>query len=282
MSAVDSLIQSIPIDCTQGQDAGEVTCIYRLERAFFESAAALGFEYARYTCWTQDISNHSNFPYAFSFNFSNFPVEWDGEYERNQYYLSDPLVKMFVGNTGVPLVFGSWREAWQQEEQRAKKMQDDVYLHKLRQLIKGVSAYGIHDGIYMMINTGINRIATSFGRKASSEEQNNIGDLKSVYRQIFSIVSLLSQALSQTNTCHSCKAALRIAGGHPVKLTPKQTRILEVFSKNSAFTNGDVAKALCVSTEAIAFHLKAIRRKLQKPSASGHALSHIAKAHGLI
>ncbi|HSC76223.1 MAG TPA: hypothetical protein VLB90_08310, partial [Pseudomonadales bacterium] len=88
--------------------------------------------------------------------------------------------------------------------------------------------------------------------------------------------------MSLTHNCNKCSKPLRVEGSTTIKLTPKQSGILSTFAENSGATNVDVARIHHVTTEAISFHLKMIRKKFNRPNASGHALSNIAKLHGLI
>jgi DNA-binding CsgD family transcriptional regulator len=281
VSAIENIIREIPLGSALKKCKSGGPCVDNLEQALFRAAEELGFEYARYTCWLQDVAGEGDFSHSFSFNFSNFPVLWEQIYEKQQLYLYDPLVRILSASHKQLVVYGTWQDAWDVAEGIAQETDDKIYASQIQNLSNTAAQHGVNSGIYMMLNIGLRRLVISLGssRAAPLIAEQVKGDL---FQSVFSVVSLLCHTLDLTNNCQRCIKTLRVEGGKVVKLTPKQAKVLETFLDNPGATNGDVAKIHFVSPEAIAFHLKAIRQKFRKPHASGHALSHIAKAHGLI
>lgn len=277
MSAIEFFVKELSLECPKQADTNELSCIFKLEQTLYASARTMGFEYVRYTCWHKEVASSGDFPMSFSINFSNFPKAWEKYYETKQYYLHDPVLRVLGGVDQNQFVSGTWQGAWR--DVGAKET--GHYLDRMQELLASATQHGINSGFYMMLVTGLSRFVISLGtsRKPEDIEKQAAGDL---HQQIFALVALLSQAMSLTNNCSNCSKPLRVKGGGAVKLTSKQSGILKTFAENSGATNVDVARIHHVSTETIAFHLKAIRKKFNRPNASGHALSNIAKLHGLI
>jgi len=73
----------------------------------------------------------------------------------------------------------------------------------------------------------------------------------------------------------------RLDGGKPVKLSTMQRRILLSFYKKPKAKIADIAKLNNLSVDTVNFHLKAIRKKLDKQGFSGHALARFGKDHNM-
>jgi DNA-binding CsgD family transcriptional regulator len=278
MPAIALFVKELPLECSKKVTAGELPCTSRLEQTLYKAAKTMGFEYVRYTCWHKEVDSGDSFPMSFSINFSNFPKVWEKNYEARQYYLHDPVLRALEAAGQNPVVSGTWQAAWCDAE---AKSEDAHYLERIRELSVAAAQHGINGGFYMMLVTGLSRFVISLGSSRVSEdiEKQAAGNLQ---QQVFALVTLLGQAMALTRNCNQCSKPLRVQGGASVTLTPRQAKVLEAFAENSGATNVDVAKISHVTTETVAFHLKAIRKKFNRPSASGHALSNIAKLHGLI
>ncbi len=279
MSAVDLLIERISLKCLQVGSEGKMPCIFDLEHALYSAAHKMGFEFVRYTCWQKDVSESGgNFPQSFSINFSNFPKAWEKHYEDKSYYLHDPVLKVIEDVIDAKQVIsGTWLQAWVMME----KKESGHVLVRMQELSFDATQYGVVSGFYMVLVKGHSRYVISLGSGRTPEEV-ELQASQNLHQQVYALIVLLSQAIGLTQGCNQCTKSLRVQGEPSVQLTKKQRRVLEVFAEDASATNVEVAKKTHVSTETVAFHLKAVRRKFNQPNASGHALSNIATAHGLL
>ena len=277
MPAIEMFVRELPLECPGRPGIEGFSCATRLEQMLYKSAGMLGFESVRYTCWHKDVGSGDIFHMSFSINFSNFPKSWEKIYEARHYYMHDPVLKAIEISESDQFAAGTWQSAWLQAENG--KLRCD--LNRVQELSSEAIRYGIRSGFYMMQMTGVSKFVISLGSGREPEEiERQVSN--HLYQKVFALMVLLSQTMSLTNNCSACSKPLRVQGKSSIRLTPKQSRVLEAFAKNSIATNVDVARINHVTTETIAFHLKAIRKKFNTPSASGHALSNIAKLHGLI
>lgn len=258
MSAIELFVNELPLECPKKTNSKELSCILRLEETLYNAAKTMGFEYVRYTCWHKEVADSGSFPMSFSINFSNFPKAWEKSYESKQYYLHDPVVRAIQAAGQNQFVFGTWQKAWR--DVNAKEV-GQHYLDRMQELSTAASQHGINSGAYMMLITGLSRFVISLGSSREPEEVEKQA-LESLQQQIFALVALLSQAMNLTNNCNKCSKPLRVKGAASVKLTSKQSKVLETFAENSDATNVDVARINHVATETVAFHLKAIRKNL--------------------
>lgn len=278
---LDSFVSAIPVQCPA---VAGPACAGNIEQALYRAAQQLGFNGVRYTCWLQDTALAGGSQQSFSINFSNFPPEWEAVYEQQQYYRIDPVVRAIMAADSTALASGTWCEAWQQAEQ-APLGPDSVaqaqYHAAIAGLLAHAGAFGIHSGVYMLVNTTVHTLILSLGSAEPAAQLAARADT-ALYQQVFALLSLCHQALQLTKGCERCNPCLRVEGGQAVKLTPMQLRILQSFASHSSATTADIARQHQVKPDTINFHLKAIREKLNKPNASGHALANVARAHGLI
>lgn len=284
VNPADFLIRAMPVNSLSCPANGSACCARLIEEAFYRATEALGFSSVRYTCWVQDIARPQADGYSFSINFSDFPADWEKEYETERYYEIDPVLRVLSNPDAPPLVYGTWASARKTAE-NSLQGSDAKALVKYRagvgKLFARAASFGINSGIYMMLNAGVRRLVISLASPKSDAGLDELAN-EALYQKILALVVLCDQSLSLTNSCATCAKSLRVAGGPSIKLTPMQTKILQSFAANSTATIAHVAALNHLTTDTVNFHLKAIREKFSKKSASGHALSAIAREHGLI
>lgn len=273
----------MPVDGSSCAADSTVCCVDTVEKAFYRATAALGFPCVRYTCWVQDMAKPQADGYSFSINFSNFPAGWEKEYETERYYEMDPVVFALGNPDAPPLVYGTWAGARKSAESSFQGGARELVKYKasVAKLFRRAASFDINSGIYLMLNTGVRRLVISLASPKSDAALDECVDV-ALYQKILALVVLCDQSLSLTNTCPRCTKSLRVAGGPSIKLTPMQARMLQAFAANSAATIASVAAQNNLSTDTVNFHLRSIREKFSKKSASGHALAAIAREHGLI
>lgn len=284
VNPADFLIRAMPVNSLSCPASDFGCCVNLVEEAFYRATKALGFLHVRYTCWVQDIAKSQIDGYSFSINFSDFPADWEREYETQRYYETDPLLYVLSNPDAPPLVYGTWASARKAAENNPPGCDDNAhakYKAGIEKLFERATSFGINSGIYMMLNVGIRRLVISLASSKNDAELDEVVDV-ALYQKILAAVVLCDQSLALTNTCARCAKSLRIAGGPSIKLTPMQTRILQSFAADSTATIANVAALNNLTTNTVNFHLKSIREKFSKKSASGHALSAIAREHGLI
>lgn len=273
------LVDALPINCHASPDS-EACCQAILRDALFTTVRSMGFLFVRFSCWRKEVSSNGEFPDSFSINFSNFPEAWEARYESEAYYLYDPVVEKLAQSANERLVFGTWEDA--RIESLINPEKNAVKEHKIQNMMDDIGLCGLNSGCFMMYNTGLKRFVMSIASDWSAHRLQEYAADRSVYAMMFSIMSILSNGMALAEQCQHYQMNIRVGGSSPVRLTGRQKEVLQTFLEHAKANNRSVAKMHALSPESISFHLKDIRKRFNKPGASGHALATIAKAHGLI
>ncbi len=278
------LMRVIPIECDGQPTDLTPACTKKIEDAVYAAAKTHGLDNVRLTCWVQDVASNQISQHSFSMNFSNFPAAWETWYEQKQSYMIDPVLRAMYADNMKPVIRGTWRSAWKSAQENPlgdTEKGKQLYLKQIDDLALQAAKHHLHSGIYMLINMEARKLVISLASSKSHDDLDN-EITPALWQELFLVMHMAYQATTLTKHCAKCGNSLRFGGEQSVTLTKTQAEILRHFSHNTAASTTDIARIQHVSINTINFHLKTIRRKFNKPNASGHSLSNIAKEHGLL
>jgi len=275
-----NLLNMMPLGGCSMSEAGK-TCIGSIENQIKDASQKLGFQCFRYSIRQIGASSADTYSIAVS----NFPRAWELFYEAESYYKVDPIVRMLANHdpSKSNLLYGSWLSAMEMDlSDPLGKTQSEKEYNKNRvlHLFEQARTFNLKSGIYF--SHGDDKKQTLISMASNDEPMALEKRLdEKFWKSIYALVVLVEYAVGLTSGCDACMQGVRIDGSKPVVLSTMQRRILMSFYNNPKATIKQVAKLNDLTVSTINFHLKAIRKKLERPGFSGHALAQFSKDHNM-
>ncbi|MCB1614503.1 MAG: autoinducer binding domain-containing protein [Pseudomonadales bacterium] len=259
----------------------ERTCIREIEEQIKDAVHFLGFQCYRYSIHQKGI----NSPDTYSIAVSNFPKKWEEIYEAAAYYKVDPIVKIFMSHESArqALDFGTWKSAFDygvNNPEGKSEAEKKFNQNRIEALYEKARDFNLKSGIFLV--HGDDKCQTLMSMSSSEEPEvleQRIDE--NFWRAVHMFVVLVEYSVGLTSGCDACMQGIRFDGGKPVGLSEKQRRLLIAFHKNPNATINEIAKLSDTAASTVNFHLKAIRKKLNRPGFSGAALAQFAKDHNM-
>lgn len=282
VSDLDPLVNLIkPTQCTD--KSGEFSCREQTAAALFQCAQQLGFDHLRCTRWVS--SEMKVLTDTYSAHISNFPEAWTQNYDKQKFYLWDPIIRFSTTDDAeLNMPFGTWDQARLQALNTPlgnSTSEIDSYKRHVKELFDGAKACNLNSGVFMIRGEGMAKVQMSLASTLDAPTLNKT--LEPRFWNLFTTMLVLTEnLLTATQRCSRCTTGILSLNSEPSKLTESQKAILTLFNSHRDATIEEISRLHFSSVDNVNYHLRNIRSKFNQPGVSGHMLAQFAREHTLI
>lgn len=278
---LQTLLASVPLHCPRDVTPSGSDCLTQLEQAFYSTCQALGYAHGRFSCWTTFTDDEGQPHYWYSNNFSNFPAAWEQQYEQQQLYLIDPVVRaIHLAPETAKVVCGTWEDAIvaaQQSPLGETATEQTAYQQSIRAVYATAAGHGLRHGLYFSCQDGSRHVAISLACREGKPQPSD-----DTWQTLFALAQVLTQAIALTGPCERCRKSARTEGLPALQVSAAQVRVLQLFLQQPGASLREIAQELGTGVDGVNYHLKTLRQRLGKPGLSGYALAQFARELNLV
>ncbi len=249
----------------------------QLEEIIFDLTTELNMNSASYIRWL----NNKPFSDSFNLSISNTPENWQYQYQHNQFYALDPIIRVIEENSSEKLLYGRLLTAIHNAIDNPVGKTDkekNKYRSNLIDMVHCASTLGINDAYYM--STSDETISSLI--IVTSAHDLNAELPAEIINKLWAVLALAEPQIRKFQQCQQCYKKVQKPSGKQLRLTKAENTVLKLFLNNGNASLKEIASYYNSEIVTVNHHLKSLRRKFEIHGASGYLMAQQAKTLGLI